>query len=109
MFGRGARHRELAVRRETLRLRSGLLRDRLAGEVQALQAPLAWADRAVDAALWLRRHPEWPVGLAAVLLVVRPRILLRWGTRGWAAWRLWRRARPYVLIARKAWDRSVGT
>lgn len=104
MFGGGAHHRELAARREVLRLRSSLLRDQFAAEARAWEAPLALADRAVDGLRWLRQHPEWPVGAAAALLVARPRRVLRWGARALAAWQLWRRARPYLRTARRWWD-----
>lgn len=97
-------HRRLAVRRETLRLRSGLLRERLAVGAAEWQAPLSLADSALDGLRWLRENPQWPLGVALAVVVLRPRLLLRWVGRGLWAWQLWRRARPYVRSARRWWD-----
>jgi hypothetical protein len=87
-----------------LRLRSALLRDQWAVEAQSWEAPLNMADRVIDGARWLRRHPEWPVGVAAVVVVARPRLLLRWAGRGLWAWQIWRRARPHVRSLQRWWD-----
>jgi hypothetical protein len=98
------RHRRLAARREALRLRSTLLRERLAVGAAEWQAPLSLADSALDGLRWLRSHPEWPLGAALALVVLRPRLLLRWAGRGFWAWQLWRRARPHVRTLRRWWD-----
>ena len=100
------RRQRLHVRRERLMQRSAVLRDRFAVRAQMLQTPLAMADQAVLAYDWLRRHPEWPFGAAVVVAVVRPRIVLRWVGRGWAAWRLWRRLRPLTVFWR---ERTLGS
>jgi YqjK-like protein len=86
------RHRqELQLRRERLRMRSAELRLTIADRSQAFAPPLALADQAQAGVRWLRAHPEWPLGTLALLLVMRPRRVLRWGGRLWMGWRLWRR------------------
>lgn len=91
-----SRRRRLAARREELLARSAVLRGQLATQVQAWQAPLALADQAVQGMHWLRRNPQWPLAGAALVVVLRPRLLLRWAGRGFWVWQLWRRLRPHV-------------
>ena len=80
---------ELHIR--LLQARSDELRRSLARDAAALEQPLAWADQGLAAAGWLRRHPQWPAGAAALLLALRPRRAFRWGWRVFAAWRTGRR------------------
>jgi len=95
----GVRRLQLQARRALLRQRSEALRAELGAKMGALQTPLSWVDRGRAGMGWLRRHPEWPVGLIAVLVVVRPRALLRWSGRAFGAWRLWRRLRVWLPVA----------
>ena len=96
-------HRRLAARREELLSRSVMLRGRLAAQAgSALRPPLALADNVASGLRWLRQNPEWPIGLAGLLLVARPRLLLRWSGRGLWAWQFWRRVRPYAGAAWRA-------
>jgi len=88
-----------ALRRERLLLRSAALRVQLARDAQGLATPLAIADTVGDAARWLWRHPEWPLGALVMLVVLRPRRAWRWASRGWWAWRLWQRGRRLLLAA----------
>ena len=92
---------ELLLRRERLLLRSARLREDLARQAQALQAPLALADRAWALALHLRSHPVLPIGLAGALLVLRPRGAMRWTARLWWLWRAWRQARRWLNAGRR--------
>jgi hypothetical protein len=85
------RHRELQLERERLLLRSTELRMTIAIDSRALEAPLALADQVRSGLRWLRAHPEWPLGAAIVLLILRPRRALRWTLKLWSGWRLWRR------------------
>lgn len=78
-------------RQQLLLLRSQDLRGRLALQAAALQPPLAWADRLRAGWQWLHAHPEWPLGTALVVIVLRPRRALRWGIRLWSAWQTLRR------------------
>ena len=92
---------ELLLRRERLLLRSARLRDDLAQHAQALQAPLALADRAWALAVYLRDHPAWTVGLASAFLVLRPRGAMRWTARLWWLWRAWRQVRRWLDAGRR--------
>lgn len=82
--------RELALRLRQHELlgRSAALRVRLATEAAVLQGPLTLADRVRDGWHWLRAHPEWPLGAAVVLVVLRPRRTLRLALRLWSLWGL---------------------
>jgi phage gp46-like protein len=44
----------------------------------------------------LREHPEWPIGAAVVVVLLKPRRALRWGMRLWWGWRTARRALEWV-------------
>jgi hypothetical protein len=81
----------LALRQQRLLMRSQALRQRLASDAAAWQAPLRWADGAVAVWTWLRGHPEAPLAALAVVLLLRPRRALRWGLRLWSGWRLLQR------------------
>ncbi len=87
------RRHELALERERLQLRSQELRGEVVGQSQALTPWLYAADAGRDAVYWVRTHPEWVAGGVAVVLVLRPRVVWRWGMRGWSLWRLARRWR----------------
>jgi hypothetical protein len=82
---------ELLRRREELLLRSGRLRQEWSQQVQALRAPLGVADRAREAAHWLVRHPEWPLGVLVVIVLLRPARALRWSAYAWQGWSAYRR------------------
>ena len=94
----------LARRQQLLLVRSSELRGQLARDARAWQPPLALADRVYAGWRWLRDHPEAPLAVAAVLVVMRPRRALRWGWRLWSGWRLWlrlqRRLQPHGLPMR---------
>jgi YqjK-like protein len=60
-------------------------RDALAQQVQDIQRPLAFANRALAVVHYLKSHPllvALPFGLFAIR---RSRMLLRWFGRGWLA------------------------
>ena len=89
----------LALRRELLLARSRALRQQLAREGQALEAPLAIADQARQGLRWLWQHPEWPIAGLVLLTLLRPRRAWRWASRGWWAWRLWQRTGRLLVAA----------
>ncbi len=88
----------LLLRRERLVARSGQLRERLHGAAVVVQRPLAWADTVRSgwhtATHWLQQHPQWLAGGLVVLLIARPRGMLRWGSRLYAGYQLAQRSRP---------------
>jgi hypothetical protein len=90
------RHRELELRRARLLARSAELRMAVGQQAEVLRTPLAVADQVRAGAAWLRQHPEWPIGVLVVLLIVRPRRVFRWSSRLFWGWQMWRRARPVV-------------
>ena len=80
------RQQALAQRCDDLQARSAGLR-------------LALADRALAGLRWLKAHPQW-VGIGvAVLVVWRPRRVLRLGARLWGAWQLWGRVQRWQAAA----------
>ena len=85
------RELELQLRRQQLQTRNGLLRDRLAQQMQPLAAPLAVADGLRQAWRWIKQHPEVPLAGVAALALLRPSRVLRWASRLWWAWGAWRR------------------
>jgi YqjK-like protein len=87
---------ELLRRREELLLRSGRLRQQWSQQVQALRAPLGVADRAREAAHWLMRHPEWPIGVLVVIVLLRPARALRWSAYAWQGWSAYQRVQRVV-------------
>lgn len=82
---------ELLRRREQLVHRSSQLRHDWSQQVQVLRAPLGVADQARAATRWLVQHPEWPLGVAVLLIVLRPGRVLRWSTYAWQGYGLYRR------------------
>ena len=59
------RYRELELERERLLARSAQLRVELSAQSSVLRTPLTVADKVHAGALWLRHHPEWPLGALA--------------------------------------------
>ncbi len=101
--GRGApgaaglsRERQLWRRQERLLARSAVLRERLGADLATLRRPLAVADGVLDAARWLKGHPEVVGAGAVVVALLRPRRTLRWLGRGWGLWRIGRRLWPLL-------------
>lgn len=89
---------DLLHRRERLLLRSERLRVQWAAQVQALRRPLAAADKAREATHWLLAHPEWPLGAAALVLVLRPARTLRWAGYALQGYSLYRRAQRLMWL-----------
>lgn len=84
---------ELALKKQRLQLQAAAQRLELAQRLQAWAPAFAAADAVAGGLRWLKTHPQWLAGAAAVLLVVRPRAFFRWLRRGFFAWQAWRRAR----------------
>jgi hypothetical protein len=68
-------------------------------QVQVLRAPLGLADQARAAVQWLARNPEWPLGVALVIVLLRPRRALRWASYAWQGFSAYRRVQR--LMARE--------
>jgi len=84
---------ELGRKRERLLAQCDAQREALSGAVDGLQTPLNAADRVLDAARFLRRHPVVLGGVIAAAVVVERRGLWRWVQRGFFVWRTYRTLR----------------
>lgn len=82
---------ELALRRQRLQIQSATQRKALVAAAENLAPVFAVADGVRDGSRWLARHPEWLAGGIVALLVVRPRVVLRWTRRSFFAWQAWRK------------------
>jgi hypothetical protein len=79
---------KLAERRATLVARADSQRDALALAAAPWHKPLALADRGLSIFRHLRQQPALLAGAALAAMLLRPRRILKWGQRGWLAWRL---------------------
>ncbi len=91
-----AQQAALHRRQRALIVRSTELRLAAQADLTLWRRPAAGADKVLQALAWLRVHPEWPIGAAVTILVVRPRRALRWGLRLWSGWRLVRRLQRHL-------------
>jgi hypothetical protein len=84
----------LMQRRSELLARIASQREQMSDVGARLQAPLAWADRGVAVARFMRSHPALVVGVIAAVVIRRR------GAAGLAgvAWRLWRVYRSFAAI-----------
>jgi len=73
-------------RRAALQQQSAQLRDRLEGQVQALQPVWQALDGTQRGIGWVRQRP-WVLALGLLVLARKPRTALRWGWRAWRGWR----------------------
>lgn len=89
---------ELALKKQRLLVRSGSLRENFGTYATAWMPLFAAADRVRAGLDWLRRHPLLPVASLVVLLVARPRGVLRWARRGFFAWQALRRLRTALEV-----------
>jgi len=85
------KHTELVLRQLRLQRRSAELRRKLTTQTQALQQPLALADRLRTALQWLYRRPLVPLAGLALLLALRPQRILLWGGRMWWGWSVFKK------------------
>ncbi|MGB4467235.1 MAG: YqjK family protein [Azovibrio sp.] len=84
---------ELREQRGVLRARCAAQRQAVALDSAGLQSLCALADRVQQGAGWVRRHPQVVGGVAALLVLLKPRRFWRWGRRGLIAWQTWRSLR----------------
>lgn len=90
------RELQLALKKQRLQLRSAQLRRTLANNMAGLAPAASIADVGMAGVRWLRGHPQWAVGAATALMVLRPRRTLWLGMRLWGLARLFRRVRPFL-------------
>jgi len=72
----------IAVRRERIVAQAASQRRTLAQNVEPWRMPLAVADQCITAGRYLKRHPEGIVGIAVLLVALRPRRIAIWLERG---------------------------
>lgn len=99
----GASQHALLLRRQRLVARSEVLRGRLVLETTHWRGLLAAAERVLRLGHWVHAQRNWLIGAAVLLVVVRPRRAFRWLGRGWWAWRVSRRLRPWLTVAGSLW------
>jgi hypothetical protein len=90
---------ELLRRRERLLLRSAQLREDWSQQVQVLRAPLGLADQARAGVQWLAHHPQWPLGAALLIVLLRPGRALRWASYAWQGYGVYRRVQRVLARA----------
>ncbi|MBC2731458.1 YqjK-like family protein [Thiobacillus sp.] len=81
----------LAERRERLVAQSAEQRTALAKSAASWRAPLALADRGVEALRAIKRHPAWVLGAVLMLATLRPRRAGRWTRFAWVGWQVGRK------------------
>lgn len=97
----------LQLQRQELRLRCAAQRSDWLREVPAALPGIELAQRAALgarlASRWLRAHPALAAaGVAAGLLLLRPRRVLGWAGTALTLWSLWQRAQPLMAALRPA-------
>lgn len=78
----------IAVRRERIIAQAASQRGTLAQNVEPWRMPLALADQGITALRYLKRHPGGIVGVAVLLVALRPGRIATWLGRGLVSWQL---------------------
>jgi hypothetical protein len=91
---------ELIRRREELRHRSARLRVEWRQQAEVLRRPLGLVDQARTATQWLARHPEWPLGAAVLIVLLRPSRALRWAGYAWQGYGVYRKVQKLMAAPR---------
>ena len=78
----------LAERRERLVAQAAAQRMALAQNIEPWRVPLALADQGLTALRFIKSHPVWILGGAALLAALRPRSAGKWLRRGWVTWQI---------------------
>ena len=92
---------ELIQRREQLRYRSAQLRQEWRQQVEVLRRPLGRVDQARAATHWMAQHPEWPLGAAVLIVLLRPGRALRWAGYAWQGYGVYRRVQKLLAAPRR--------
>ena len=91
---------ELQARRTRLLQRSAVLRQQAACELQKMEPVFVVGDRLLQGWIWLRRNPVYLAGALAVVVVLKPRAVLRTTARVWSLWQSWQKARRWLAQPR---------
>ncbi len=84
---------DLALKKQRLQLKAAGERVLILQAIESAAPAFGAAERIRAALHWSKAHPEWLAGIAAALLVVRPRACFRWARRGFFVWQSLRRLR----------------
>ena len=87
---------ELALKKQRLQIQGESLRSDFGRHAGGLRPIFAGADLTVDAAHWLRAHPQIVVATTVALLVAKPSRVWRWGRRAFVGWQTWRQLRSLI-------------
>ena len=90
------KNENLLLRQQQLIGHSAQLRASIADQSQVLIKPLAFADKVQDGVNWFYRNPTWSIGAVLVLLVLKPRKAIVWGSRLWGAWKIFKRLQESI-------------
>lgn len=90
-----ARLIELRERQVLLTACAQLEREQLAAQLERADAALAWLERGRSALAAAGRRPLLLAATAALILILRPRRVLRLLASGWSLWQLYRRAQRW--------------
>lgn len=80
---------ELREQRGALRARCAAQRQALAVDSSGLQQLCALGDQVHQGVAWVRHHPQVVGGAVALLVLLKPGRLWRWGRRGLTLWQTW--------------------
>jgi len=80
-------------RQQLLLIRSTELRQALLRDVARLHRPANLVDQIRTGWRWIAQHPQWPLGIAAILVVFKPRRALSWSAKLWWLWKSARQLR----------------
>jgi hypothetical protein len=83
----------LAERRERLVTQAASQRVALAQNIEPWRIPLALADQGLTALRYIKRNPEWIVGVVVLLAALRPVHVRKWLGRGWVTWQVMHKLR----------------
>lgn len=82
---------ELALKKQRLQMSSDTLRSDFGRCAAGLAPVFSVADSTIEAARWVRRHPQVIVAAAVALAVARPGRAWRWVRRAFLGWQAWQK------------------
>ena len=88
-----SRYLELALKKQQLQWRAEAERERLLHDLEQIERVEQAFHRVRELAGWMRQHAPLVSMAAVLLLLARPRLMLRAARRGWLGWLAYRRLR----------------
>ncbi len=89
-------NKDIFLQQQQLLVRSERLRNTISDQTQVFKRPFAIIDIVLASVNWLKQHPKWPLGAVVVLVVLRPRKSILWGSRLWGAWKTYKRLKSQL-------------